>query len=338
MNKYSKQLIFFSIFFTAIIFFADIPTAYARDSLIQRIKNRIVQRRESSRQRESVSGCGIQPVDVKQSILVAGIKRTYVVHVPAQYKTDCLYPIVFVLHGAGGNAENAIRMSQMNPKADKEDFIVVYPNGTGKLKNRMLRWNDGREHAPTTADDVAFFRHLILKLKKDYNIDPNRIYVTGFSNGGMMAHRLGCELSDVLAAIAPVAGSIHCDKTDLTVPLSVLIFHGTEDKYVPYDGGLGKSSGSKQRIDKSVAYAVDFWVDNNGCDPVSLKETFGSIIKESYSGGRMNTEVILYTIKGGGHSWPGGKKGIRYGNADPPTQEIYATDLIWDFFESHPKQ
>jgi len=331
MNKNLKQLVFFSISIITLIFLLDLSTAYAKDSLIQRIRERITQKRRSRTEIEHTRD------DIKKSILVDGVKRTYIVHVPAQYKRDRSYPLVFVLHGGTGNAENAMRMSQMSPKADKEGFIVVYPNGTGKFKDRLLHWNDGREHAQTEADDIVFFRQLISQLEKDYSIDPKRIYATGISNGGVMTYRLGCELSDVLAAIAPVAAALHCDKSAPDSPLSVIIFHGTADKYVLYEGGAGKAAGGKQRIDKPVAYAADFWVKHNACNPVQAKEEFGSILKESYSGGRANTEVILYTIEKGGHSWPGGKKGLRYGNPDPPTQEISATDLIWEFFNRHPK-
>jgi polyhydroxybutyrate depolymerase len=229
----------------------------------------------------------------------------------------------------------------MNPKSDKDGFIVVYPNGTGKYKDRFLNWNDGSQRSGSNGgdvDDVAFFRQLIVQLEKDYNVDPKRIYSTGLSNGAIMTYRLGCELSGTLAAIAPVSGALNYEKGGPAAPLSVIIFHGTEDRYVPYEGGVGKASGGRTRNDKSVAAAVDFWVKHNGCNPVPTRNEFGNIVKEQYAGGVADTEVVLYTIKGGGHSWPGGLNGVRNGNVDPPTQEISATDLIWEFFSKHTKK
>jgi polyhydroxybutyrate depolymerase len=337
MNNNLKLAVFFPMFIIALIFLTDISTIYAQEPLRQRIRGGIARKIQEKRGIKD----DLQSGDTKKSILVGDIKRTYIVHLPAQYKEGQSYPLVFVLHGGTANAENAIRMSQMSLKADKEGFIVVYPNGTGKFEDKLLQWNDGSQrsgHEENTADDIAFFRQLISRLEKEHDIDPKRIYATGISNGGIMTYRLGCELSDVLAAIAPVAGALNYDKSAPTSPLSLIIFHGTADEYVPYNGGIGKAAGGKQRIDKSVAYAVDYWVKHNGCNPVPKKEKSGSIIKESYSGGKANTEVVPYTIKGGGHSWPGGINGLRYGNVNPPTHEISATDLIWEFFKKHPKE
>ncbi|MFA6281716.1 MAG: PHB depolymerase family esterase [Candidatus Omnitrophota bacterium] len=314
----------------------NVPCVYSQDSLRENVREKIKQRIQERRGARS----NAQTNDEKKSISVEGKIRTYLIHVPLQYRKVKAYPLVFVLHGGTANADNAMRMSQMNPKADQEGFVVVYPNGSGKLEDRLLGWNDGSKRlgeANSNIDDVAFFRQLIAQIEKDYNIDTKRIYVTGISNGAMMAYRLGCELSDKFAAIAPVSGALNYGQSFPVNPLSVIIFHGTADQYVPYNGGIGKASGGEERNDKSVAYAVDFWVKHDGCKLVPIKEEFGSIVKEQYSGGKADTEVVLYTIKDGGHCWPGGIEGIRYGNVDKPTQEISATDLIWDFFKKHPK-
>lgn len=341
MNKNLKFKVFFSVFIIALISLWNFPIAYAQGPIRQKIRERIIQKIFPDINKENVSESGFQPNDAKRSIFIGGIKRTYIVYLPASYKEGQLYPLVFVLHGGTANAENAIRMSQMNLKADKENFIVVYPNGTGKFEDKLLHWNDGSQRSgqeENMVDDIAFFRQLIFRMEKEYYIDPKRIYATGISNGGIMTYRLGCELSNVLAAIAPVAGALNYDKNAPTSALSLIVFHGTADKYVPYNGGIGKAASGKQRIDKSVAYSIGYWVKHNGCAPVSKREEFGNIIRESYSGGKANTEVVLYTIKGGGHSWPGGINGLRYGNVDRPTQEISATDLIWEFFKKHPKE
>lgn len=317
------------------ILFPYIYFVYPQINIRERIQEKIDQKIEKRQSRENA----FRDNDEKRSIRVDGAVRTYIVHLPARYRADKLYPLVFVLHGGTANAENAMRMSQMNPKADQEEFIAVYPNGTGKFKDKFLYWNDGSQRLSgevSNADDVAFFRKLIACLEGNYRIDPKRIYATGLSNGAIMTYRLGVELSDKLAAIAPVSGALNYNNGLPMYPVSVIIFHGTADKYVPYDGGVGKSSGG-QRQDKSVAYAVDFWVKYNGCNLAPIKTEYGNIIKEEYSEGKAGSEVILYTIKNGGHAWPGGISGAKYGNVDRPTQEISGTNLIWDFFKKHPK-
>ena len=152
-----------------------------------------------------------------------------------------------------------------------------------------------------------------------------------------MSYRLACELSAIVAAIAPVAGSMGTPEVMPVSPVSIIIFHGTADEHVLYDGGTPlKSIDTHERIDNPVSYAVDFWVDFNGCSPEATRETSGNIIKETYSGGKNGAEVLLYTVVGGKHAWPGGR--AAWVGGDRPTREISATDLMWDFFNTHPKK
>jgi hypothetical protein len=155
------------------------------------------------------------------------------------------------------------------------------------------------------------------------------------SNGGMMAYRLGCRMADRLAAIAPVAGALNEEACAPAAPLSVVAFHGTADRHVPYDGGVGPAS-FYPREDRAVSYAVSFWVGQNGCAPTPATETSasGAIVKDAYGGGAGGTEVVLYTIRGGGHAWPGAVGPVA---GDEPTQEISASELMWEFFARHPK-
>ncbi|MDD5194323.1 MAG: PHB depolymerase family esterase [Candidatus Omnitrophica bacterium] len=308
---------------------------YAQTRLGERIREKINQRRQDRIAEESLIG-----QDIEKSIVVDGIKRTYIIHLPPRYKKVKIYPIVFVFHGGGGNAENAIMMSGMSEKADKEGFIVVYPNGTGRFKNRFLTWNtwNGCGYAfEQNVDDVKFINNLIEKLGKELNVDSKRVFAAGMSNGGMMAYRLACECSDKIAAIASVSGALNSENPNPAFPVSIIAFHGTADNNVPYNGGTGKRSIEKNRVDKPVSYAINFWVKYDGCNTTPIREESGNIIQERYTGGKEGTEVLLYTVKGGGHAWPGGKAGRTSGNVDQPTQEISATDLMWEFFQKHPK-
>jgi polyhydroxybutyrate depolymerase len=180
--------------------------------------------------------------------------------------------------------------------------------------------------------DVGFIGALIDELQKTLRIDPKRIYVTGMSNGGMMAHRLAYELSDKIAAIAPVAGNFNEKAYNADTypkdPVSVIIFHGTKDKVVPYSGGLSFTP---------VSHAVEFWVKHNDRALLPQREEEGHVIRETYTGCRKGTEVTLYTIEGGGHVWPGSAI-LAQTSASEPSHEISATDIMWDFFLSHPKE
>ena len=274
-----------------------------------------------------------------RSLSFDGRERRYLVHIPPSYDGRAPVPLVIVLHGGGGNAESAVRMTAFSDKADKEEFIVVYPNGTGRLVDRLLTWNSGNccgyaldQHV----DDVGFVRALIREVEGTYRIDERRIFATGMSNGGMMSYRLACELADLIAAIGPVAGALNVESCAPSMPVSVVAFHGTADEHVLYEGGEPrKRADSHPRIDRSVAYAMDFWARRNGCSSSSQRQTTGSITVETYTDCRAGTGVTLYAVKGGGHAWPGGQRGTAAG--DPPTRELSATDAMWDFFARHPK-
>jgi polyhydroxybutyrate depolymerase len=272
------------------------------------------------------------------SIEVGGRTRTYFVHTPPGYDGKTHLPMVIVIHGGGGNAENAEKMSRMSAKADQENFLVAYPNGTGRFDERFLTWNTGnccgyarRENV----DDVAFFRALIDQLEKNYPVDPQRLYVTGMSNGGMMTYLAGCNLADKIAAIAPVAGAQNFD-CHPSQPLSVIGFHGTADENVPFNGGTGTKSIGGPRVDKPVSYAINFWVAEDGCSPTPQHTEAGSLRTDVYSNCKGGTAVELNAIVGQGHAWPGGDRITRL--LDAPAETVSATDLMWIFFQQHPKQ
>jgi polyhydroxybutyrate depolymerase len=277
------------------------------------------------------------PGDSTQSLTFAGRERAYLAHLPPAIGNSPL-PLVIVLHGGGGNAESAAKMTGMNALADNENFIVVYPDGTGKLNDLLLTWNSGNccgYALDNQIDDVDFIRALIEKLARDYPIDARRVYATGISNGGMMSYRLACELSDKLAAIAPVAGALNVECKPAQ-PVSVIAFHGTNDQNVPYNGGIGaKGIDPHPREDKSVAYAMTFWAQFDKCAPMPARDERGNIVHNTYANCANGAGVELYTIKGGGHAWPGGDRLTLL--LDAPTKEISATELMWQFFRQHPK-
>ena len=277
--------------------------------------------------------------DVERSIRMSGFTRTYIVHFPAGRPASRPLPLVVVFHGGGGNARNAARMTGMSARADREGFIVAYPNGTGPFQNGLLTWNTwvccGTAHQ-LHVDDVAFVRAMVQAIASEYLVDRKRIYATGMSNGGMMAYRVGCEAADVFAAIAPVAGALDTDACSPSGPVSVVAFHGTADQHIRYEGGAPTAAFDRSpRVDKPVSYAMTFWAWRNNCTPPPARERKGSVVHETYACKAPGAGLELYTIEGQGHAWPGGEKGR--GMADAPSTEISASDVMWKFFAQHPK-
>lgn len=281
-----------------------------------------------------------KPGDHIQTVEVGSLTRSYIVHVPPEYDDTKPLPLVIVIHGGGGNAERTPKMTGMSEKADKEGFIAVYPYGTGWLKDRLLTWNTGNccgYAMNNNVDDVSFFRAMLDKLEKTYSIDSKRIYATGISNGAMMSYRLACEFSEIFAAIAPVAGAMNIDDPKPTSPISVIIFHGTDDEHVLYQGGKPKKQVDRhERIDKPVSYAVSFWTKHDGCAEKPKREENETYIKETYGNGKDGTEVVLYSVKEGGHTWFGKHMGWPWEGKE--IKGISCTDLLWEFFKTHPKR
>jgi len=301
----------------------------------------------------------ILPGNHKKFMFYDGEIRSYRIYIPPSYDGSKLVPIVFDFHGTPGHSISEMAGSGFNKKSDEEGFIVVYPNGhidmqyilfwmkelgvINRLINGFRYWNHW-DFINANVDDVGFIKSLIEELKIDFNINSSRIYGTGMSCGGFMTYRLGSELSDILAAIAPVAGSIGgkfwidytIDPSEIPPyiipkpehPLPVIVFHGMEDIYVPYEGIEDEGSFFYLSVNESIS----FWVEHNECNPIPDVETSesGNIITRTYSNGNQGSKVILYTVVNGGHEWFGGTF------AQPC--EISATDLIWEFFEAHPKQ
>ena len=277
-------------------------------------------------------------------------ERTYLLRVPQSYTPTTAVPLVVVLHGGGGNAVAVEEMTGFTDVSEREGFLVVYPNGTGRLPRRFLTWNSGYIElyaSENDVDDSGFIVALLDRLQELYSIDPDMIFVAGISNGAMMAYRLATEHSGVFAGVGAVAGSIggqsEQNKGPWVIPapespVSVIIFHGMLDSHVLYQGGETRTSVGTQmgRIDMSVTEAVEHFVEADWCMPVSSITTSddGMIVTETWTGGDNGTEVVLYTIMNAGHSWPGGHSWLP---GDPPTDEISATELIWDFFQSHPR-
>lgn len=281
------------------------------------------------------------PGDHTRSLTVGGLKRTYLVHVPPKYDPKKPTPVVLIFHGGGGNAEQMARHCGLNEKSDEAGFIAVYPSGTGRLE-KVLTFNGGNccgYAMNQKIDDVEFTRKLLDDLAKSVNIDPKRVYATGMSNGAIMAYRLASELSDRIAAIAPVAGPMGTETCSPKRPVPVIHFHGTADENAPIKGGKGKGVSGTDFY--SVEHSITAWIKANGCEekPVVTKlpdktDDGMTVQKKVFGNGKNGAEVVLIEIEGGSHTWPGREPTLRI--LGKSTQDISANDLMWEFFEKHP--
>ncbi|HEX3033714.1 MAG TPA: PHB depolymerase family esterase [Thermodesulfobacteriota bacterium] len=278
--------------------------------------------------------------DYSGSLEFGDLMRTYHVHLPPSYDGKKSAPFLLVFHGAGGNSKD---MKFFDAIADREGFIVVYPDGYKRT------WADGSGVTAAElagVDDLGFVSALIDKLADELKIDPSRIYATGFSNGGMLVQRFGCELSDKIAAIASVGGTMVekiSSRCNPMRPVPVMIIHGTEDSIVPWEGGEVKIVGISGWRILSVSGTFKKWIDINGCSfPRVSNDLSGAdegtlLLQNVYDKCKNNTEVVLYALKGGGHTWPT-RIQLLESLSDKTRLYINAGEVIWTFFEKHPKK
>jgi polyhydroxybutyrate depolymerase len=234
---------------------------------------------------------------------------------------------VLNFHGFGGTAQQQELYTGFVDIAEREGFILVTPDGT----NRPQRWYIYGKWERGYVDDFAFVEDLIDEVSASACVDPSRIYATGMSNGAGLSSLLACK-SDRIAAIAPVAGSPYSELLCRTTgPTPVVAYHGTEDTLVPFNGGNGGRLGLPVT---PVRENMRGWAEHNGCDMTLHSERIAAdVVVERYTNCDQGADVVLYVIEGGGHTWPGSDREIRW--LGKTTQSIDASELIWSFFASH---
>ena len=266
---------------------------------------------------------------INESIIHDGIQRNYIVYIPEIYDGSSAVPLVLNFHGYGSNATQQMFYGDFRDIANTEGFLLVHPEGT--LSNGDQFWNVGFPGTTSsTIDDVGFTEALIDELANSYAIDLDRVYATGMSNGGFMSFLLACQLSEKIAAVASVTGSMTPDTfndCNAQHPTPVLQIHGTNDSVVPYDGN---SIWTLPIVD-----VVSYWVNYNNCDTTPTTTTFpdldlsdGSTVEHSvYEDGDLGSTTEHMKVIGGGHTWPGSII-----NTPGTNQDIDASMEIWSFF------
>jgi polyhydroxybutyrate depolymerase len=272
----------------------------------------------------------VPPVQIETDYV--GPPRTYRIYVPQSYTPDEATPLVVMLHGAGGTGLHMSYMTGMSRLADENGFVVAYPDGIG------LNWNFHSAPEPGTAlDDTAFLTAMVDDLALDLNIDRQRVYAAGYSNGGHMAFRLACEATDTFAAIASAGATLSTGMLGLCIeaqPIPIITMHGTHDSIIPW-------GGVPDRGVYSATDTVSFWLGRNRCDVENVAEEelpqLGyspqtQVRRFIFDCSATNTGVQFYAVVNGGHNWPGIAGEIPEEIADDQNMDFHASQVIWDFF------
>ncbi len=264
-------------------------------------------------------------------IVVDGQTRYYRLHIPPSLNSSDSVPLLLALHQFSDTAKGMEKLTRFNELADKEKFIVAYPQGKWRV------WKTD----PLPNEDTRFLEVLIDELLSRYPIDPKRIFATGASAGGMMIQAFACY-SDRFAGIAPVMGSMtrgYAEVRNPKKPIPVLIMHGTADPVVPYDGGETNAGPGRRPVFLSAEENAEWWASKNGCNSEpSIRKLPDSNPKDSFSVEVIeydcNSSVLLYKINGGGHTWPGTKNFYPKFIVGPTAPEPDASQVIWEFFKN----
>lgn len=277
----------------------------------------------------------------KRTLTVDDMKRVHWIHVPPKYDAKKPTPVILALHGATMDAKTMELFTGLNETADKYNFIVVYPNGTGPA-GLLQTWNAGLfpgELSKTRVDDVKYLGKVLDDVESACNVDKKRIYVAGLSNGGMMSYRLASEMSERIAAIVPVAGTMAIEKYEPKRPVPVCHIHGTKDSLVPYGGPSNAKEIPKFLKFLGVEDTILRCIKANGCDAdpkvveIEMKSDKMKVVRKTYANGKASSEVVLYVLEDGGHVWPGGLLNPAF--LGKSTNNILTNEVIWDFCQRH---
>jgi polyhydroxybutyrate depolymerase len=263
------------------------------------------------------AGCGMPGVtggsDETLSMMHDGVMREYIVHFPADYDAAEPVPFLMNIHGYTSDAASQLRYSETNGKADELGFVVAYPQGLDNSFNA----GDCCGNSADSVDDVGFMRAIVETIGERACIDKRRVYSTGLSNGGMMSFRLGCDASDLFAAIAPVVGFVADPTCEPVRGMPVLSMLGTADMIVGYDRANPES---------------EMWAVRNECKTGPMTEPHGSSSCKVWTDCRDGVEVHVCSLEGMGHCWPGSSMQCPFGTAN---DDISANDAMWEFFDRY---
>ena len=293
------------------------------------------------------SGCaqpGVRfpaPGDYELEIARPSGERSYILHLPPDFRARGPLPVLLAFHGGGGNAAGFQKYARLDAKADARGFAVVYPNGSGRFSSRLLTWNAGdccgwaQEHE---TDDVGFVLAALADLARDLPLDRTRVSATGHSNGAMMAYRLAAEAAPQIAAIVPVAGADMTRRFAPAAPVAVLHVHSVDDPRALFAGGLGPPAPvTQKRIEhRAVEAGLARWRTRDGCTGAGHQTDARSVgghgaVLLDYAPCADGVDVALWKLSGAGHGWPGGDSPLPERIIGPRTEVIDAAEEIFRF-------
>ncbi len=297
-----------------------------------------------------LASCALEEGTARRALVHGGRERSYLLHVPPSLPTGQRVALVLAFHGGGSNGRQTERGTGWSRLADEKGFLVCYPEGVAR------QWNDGRmardiESQVEGVDDVGFVSVLLDEILRLHPVDPGRVYATGISNGAIFSHSLAAALSDRIVAIAPIVGGMAPSvfrSFAPSTPVSVMVVQGTDDPLVPFLGGpIGFGRQDRGKVVDTYE-AVRKWVAHDGCgggdpgEPGTIEPLpdadpgDGTTTRRiRYGGGREGTEVLLYVVQGGGHTWPGGPQYVPAWIIGRASRDWDSTREIWDFFARH---
>ncbi|MBN1473337.1 MAG: alpha/beta fold hydrolase [Syntrophaceae bacterium] len=300
--------------------------------------------------------CGetyVKPGSHALTLAVNGLERSYIVYVPTSHGPQTPLPLVIMLHGGGGTARAAMWETGWAEKADKEGFLAVFPNAMARNPARRSSfagnpqlWNDGSDRfysGQEAPDDVGFIAAMLDDLAARFTLDQRRIFISGFSNGASMSFRIAAELSHRVAAIAPVAGALWFDPPKFQRPVSMCYITGTADPLNLIEGGVpklatGAGDHARAKPKPPVRDSLRKWIKAFGCpDTAASISDAGGVRMETYVLCMGTAEVVYIAVDGLGHTWAGGKSLLPERMVGKSSNKIRATDVIWEFFQKHPR-
>jgi len=274
------------------------------------------------------SGCGAPHAagQTAETFSFDGQPRTYQQYVPRGYDGRTNVPVVFDFHGYGSNATQQMVYGDFRPLADRDTFLIVAPDGQGASRH----FNLGGE--PGLQDDVAMVSALLDHVEATFCVDTKRVYATGMSDGGAMSSTLACKQAERFAAFGPVAVMFYVPGCAGQRDVSIVSFMGTADPVVPFNGGKIACCGQA-----NIGAAPDTmaaWAAHDGCNPTFSEERLSSEVRRrTWTGCKAGSSIVFYIVDGGGHTWPGS---IALPKLGLTTNQIKASDIIWEFFKAHP--
>lgn len=252
--------------------------------------------------------------------------RSYIVYTPVHYNHNIKYPVMIMLHGGGGDGNGMMYQTQMNTTADNNSFITVYPNGLGKTWNADTCCGYAVDH---NINDVTFISKIINTLPRQYNVNLQKIYVSGFSNGGMLCYKIGVQLSDKIAAIAPVSCTMN-ELDNFKAKIPIIHIHGLQDKNAPFNGGYGENSMAHVYI-RPVNETISFCRVQNECNIGPTTINNNNMIIDVWREQTGKFPVMLVRVKEAGHTWSGGKNITPIKITGNLVQSIDTSNIIWTF-------